>query len=190
MGFSVENKEKLTELSTHVGGAPRSKRMQINLRSVLTKFHCPFKIIIVCSIQKTHLTLIKYVQHHIVCQTWNIMTSVKRSTTLPLEHERLNCSTTWILEYQFLQFCSESWNAEARDEPVNFIDNPLRLYQEFWNGLNTPFVQARFYFYHCQETQGLQKLVSILNLAWPLKSLDFGAFEPFLDWLENWVHPP
>ena len=38
---------------------------------------------------------------------------------------------------------------------------------------------AGFYFCHCLEIQGLQKLVSILNLAWALKSLDFGAFEPF-----------
>jgi len=33
--------------------------------------------------------------------------------------------------------------------------------------LNTPFVPAGFYFYHCLETQGIRKLVSILNLACP-----------------------
>jgi len=59
------------------------------------------------------------------------------------------------------------------------MENPLRLYQELQKGLNTPFVPAGFYFYYCLETHGLRKLVSILNLAWPLKSLDFGAFEPF-----------
>jgi len=36
-----------------------------------------------------------------------------------------------------------------------------------------------FTIHDCLETQGIRKLVSILNLAWPLKSLDFGAFEPF-----------
>jgi len=41
------------------------------------------------------------------------------------------------------------------------------------------FCTGRVYFYHCLETRGLRKLVSILNLAWPLTSLAFGAFEPF-----------
>ena len=30
----------------------------------------------------------------------------------------------------YTQFCAESWNTESPDEPVNFVDNPLRLYQE------------------------------------------------------------
>ena len=39
-------------------------------------------------------------------------------------------NTKRILHNLYPHFCSESWNTQSPDEPVNLVDNPLRLYQE------------------------------------------------------------
>jgi len=56
----------LAEPSTRMGEVPCSNRMHIDLVLVLTKFHRRFKIIIVCFIQKTKLTM-KDIQDIGVC---------------------------------------------------------------------------------------------------------------------------
>ena len=84
--------------------------------------------------------------------------------------------------------CLENWRARQRLQYSSFQNKIVAITtpkfwwissEDFVYRWQRPFVPAGFYFYHFLETQGIRKLVSILNLAWPLKSLDFGAFEPF-----------
>ena len=50
---------ELAERAAYTGEIPPSNRMYTNFVSLLTKFHCRCKIIIVCFIQKTQVTLEK-----------------------------------------------------------------------------------------------------------------------------------
>jgi len=128
-----KKKKELTERAGCVGKTLRSTHKYARfVYQILTEFHRRFKIIIVCFIQKTQNN---FRIMHAAMATSGIKPATtgqihKCSTSIPLEHKRVTYKHLLILEYQLPQFCSESWNTEARDEPVSFLDNPLRLYEE------------------------------------------------------------
>ena len=118
------------------------------------------------------------------------------STVIP-DHPS-NHSATWAsIPYLLMICCTKLYSIVVQNlfwkleysKPVDFFDEPLRLYRKLQNGLNTPFVLAGFYFFNCLETQGLRKLSSIW-ISFGLSSRQILAPSSPLDWLENCVHPP
>jgi len=147
--------------------------------SLLTKFHCRFKIII-AFIQKTQNDIredmlqgqprVLYLRLQDQCKVAQRLCHWNTRVVLP-HHLTFGVSIASILFWK-LEYCSP-WRArQFYGQSSSFVPGVVK-----W--IKYTFSPAGFYFYHCLETQGLWKLVSILNLAWPLKSLDFSAFEPF-----------